>query len=233
MKENKFIHTVHQMSPSLRLLVAVTFAGIAFLLAKGRATSSIQFMVAWLSFALTNLVLFWTTMFTVQPDEIKSIAKKQDTSRTVLFLMVLSASFISLFIIVLLMKVLPAINESNESGYNVHLALAVASAVCSWGLIHTVFAVRYAHLYYTCKTNEDGIEKEHMGGLNFPNDETPDYVDFAYFSFVIGMTFQVSDVQVSSSTIRRLALLHGVLSFGFNTVIVALIINIISTFVQK
>lgn len=230
MIENRVIHAIHQMPAGLRLLISVALAGIAFLFTKGRATSSIQFMVGWLGFALANLVLFWTTMFTVQPDEIRGIAKKQDTSRTVLFLVVLSASFISLLIIVLLLKVLPGINES---GYNVHLALAAASVVCSWVLIHTVFAVRYAHLFYSCKTTEDGIEKEHMGGLNFPNDETPDYLDFAYFSFVIGMTFQVSDVQVTSSTIRRLALLHGMLSFGFNTVILALSINIIAAFVQK
>lgn len=230
MKEKKLTHTIHQMPPSLRLLIALAFAGIAFLLTRGRASSSIQFMAEWISFALVNLLLFWSTMATVQPDEIKRIAKKQDTSRTVLFLVVLSASFISLLIIVLLLKVLPGITES---GYNVHIVLAAASVICSWVLIHTVLAIRYAHLFYTCKIKEDGIEKEHMGGLEFPNDKTPDYLDFAYFSFVIGMTFQVSDVRVSSSTIRRLALLHGVLSFGFNTVILALSINIISSFMQK
>lgn len=80
---------------------------------------------------------------------------------------------------------------------------------------------------------EPGIQKKESGGLAFPNDPEPDYLDFAYFSFVVGMTFQVSDVQITSSQIRRLALLHGLLSFGYNTVIVALSINIISGFIKK
>jgi uncharacterized membrane protein len=77
------------------------------------------------------------------------------------------------------------------------------------------------------------MDKEHRGGLDFLNEKRPDYLDFAYFSFVIGMTFQVSDVTVSSSRIRRLVLLHGLISFLFNTIIVALSINIIAGMVQK
>lgn len=230
MNENRVIHTIHQTPAGLRLLIAVAFAGITFLVVKSRASSSIQFMAVWLSFAMVNLVLFWTTMATVQPHEIKQIAKKHDTGRIILFLVVLAASLFSLIAIVLLRKILPGISEA---GYNVHIILTIASVICSWVLIHTVFAIRYAHLFYTCKTEEDGIEKEHFGGLNFPNDDEPDYMDFAYFSFVIGMTFQVSDVKVTSSHIRRLALLHGVLSFAFNTIIVALSINIISELIQK
>ena len=91
--------------------------------------------------------------------------------------------------------------------------------------MHTIFATKYAHIYYGDHETEPDI---HAGGLTFPDENKPDYLDFAYFSFVLGMTFQVSDIQVASKRLRKLALLHGILSFGFNTIIVALTINIIA-----
>ena len=98
--------------------------------------------------------------------------------------------------------------------------------VSSWFLIHTVFAMHYAHGYYHDEDEGPGFAS--AGGLEFPNEKEPDFLDFAYFSFVIGMTCQVSDVQVSSQGMRRLALVHGLLSFVFNTVILALSINLAS-----
>lgn len=106
--------------------------------------------------------------------------------------------------------------------------LSIASVVISWWLVHTVFTMRYAHLFYSFKDEND----EYGYGLEFPKQPDPDFMDFVYFSFVIGMTFQVSDVEVSSRAIRRLAWAHGILSFVFNTVIVALSINIISGLFQ-
>ena len=104
---------------------------------------------------------------------------------------------------------------------SLHIALVGATLLLSWLLAHTVFAFRYAHEWYDL----DGQGKL-KGGLQFPSDDQPDYFDFLYFSVVIGMTFQVSDVQITSRTLRRLALLHGLVSFLFNTVIVALTVNI-------
>jgi len=104
---------------------------------------------------------------------------------------------------------------------DLHVALVGATLLLSWLLAHTVFAFRYAHEWYDL--DDQGKLK---GGLQFPSDDQPDYFDFLYFSVVIGMTFQVSDVQITSRTLRRLALLHGLVSFLFNTVIVALTVNI-------
>lgn len=229
MKENKLLHAFHQLPAIARLLIAVALAGITFFVVRGKS-APVQFMTVWVCFAVANLLMYLVTMFSAHPHEIEHIAKNQDTSLMVIFLVIVFASFISLFAIVLLLRILP-----NTAGpaYYYHVLLSVGSVACSWLLIHTIFAFRYAHLFYTCQSEEDAIKKKHRGGLLFPNDETPDYLDFAYFSFVIGMTFQVSDVQVSSSTIRRLALLHGLLSFLFNTVILALSINIIAGLVQK
>ena len=93
-----------------------------------------------------------------------------------------------------------------------------------------MFTLRYAHLYY--RPTEGGHNAGRQQGLEFPNDTEPDFLDFTYFSFVIGMTFQVSDVTISSREIRRLALVHALLSFAFNTLLVALTINVVSGIIQ-
>lgn len=100
------------------------------------------------------------------------------------------------------------------------------TVVFSWLLMHSVFALRYAHNYYGDSLQD---HSRHAGGLEFPGQHPPDYRDFVYFSFVIGMTCQVSDVQVASRMMRRAVLLHGILSFAFNTVILALTINTVSS----
>jgi len=96
------------------------------------------------------------------------------------------------------------------------VVLAGLTVLGSWSLIHTVFAVHYAHLYYGPSN----------GGLIFPGGGDPNYYDFLYYSFVVGMTCQVSDVQVAEAGMRRLTLVHGVLSFFFNTVVLALAVSV-------
>jgi uncharacterized membrane protein len=93
-------------------------------------------------------------------------------------------------------------------------------------MVHTVFTVHYAHAYH--RQMDDDQASSQAGGVEFPGEKQPDFLDFAYFSFVIGMTCQVSDVQISARRIRRLALVHGLLSFLFNTVILALTNNLAS-----
>jgi uncharacterized membrane protein len=99
------------------------------------------------------------------------------------------------------------------------LILATLTIVLSWGFVHSIFALHYAHEYYT----ENG---GHGGGLTFPGAEQPDYWDFVYFSFVIGMTSQVSDVAITCRPIRRTVTAHGIVSFAFNAALVALTVNI-------
>jgi uncharacterized membrane protein len=228
MNENKLIHRFHKLPAIIKFFISLTSSAVCFIVMR-RESAAVQFMSAWVCFSLVDLVLSWITMFTAHPQEIAIIAKKQDFSRTLIFLIILLASLVSLVAIVLMLRASPV---PGERGYYYHIALSIASVACAWLLIHTIFTTRYAHLFYTCY-KEESMDKEHRGGLDFPNEKRPDYLDFAYFSFVIGMTFQVSDVQVSSSVIRRLVLLHGLISFLFNTIIVALSINIIATLIQK
>ena|SRR2546423_2300693 len=213
-----------------RLYISLVLSVIVYLLAKRYNSIPITFMLSWITFACTSLAFSWVTILTSHPRKVRTIAKEQDTSRTAIFLFVVVASFISLFAIVYLLQDIPNISKR---GLSFHILLSAFSVLCSWLLIHTLFTLRYAHLYYTCKYEEDGIKKLHEGGLDFPKETAPDYLDFAYFSFVLGMTFQVSDVEITSRHIRRLALLHGFLSFVYNTIIVALSINIISGVISK
>ena len=109
---------------------------------------------------------------------------------------------------------------------DLYLGAVAATLLLSWLVTHMVFALRYAHEYYQQDEKPPAID----GGLDFPGGLAPDYSDFVYFAVVLGMTFQVSDVQITSRKLRRLATLHGLIGFLFNTVIVALTVNIAASF---
>lgn len=185
-------------------------------------------LTLWICFACTVIVLDWIIIFGAHPREIRKIASLEDSNRTAIFIIVLAASIISLVAIYLLLKSAKGHNDEEVSSM---VFLAMGAVIASWILVHTIFAMRYAHLYYdTVKGPHDVSTKK---GLEFPEEPEPDYLDFVYFSFVVGMTFQVSDVEISSRRIRRLALVHGLISFVFNTAIVALSINIISGLISN
>lgn len=177
-------------------------------------------MMSWDIFSLLLVIMIWIIIFNVPGNKIRSLAQREDESRTVIFIIVLVSVLTSLFGIVLLLKNSSAGLINN----NLHGVFSMIGVALSWILLHSVFTLHYAHLYY----DEDEEKGSSIGGLDFPNEEKPDYLDFAYFSFVIGMTFQVSDVSISERRIRQLALLHGIIAFLFNTIIVALTISVIS-----
>lgn len=207
-----------------RMIISLALAVAAFLLTHAKLSWPAATLVTWVTFALAVIIMDWIIILNAHPKEIRKIAKLQDSSRTLIFLFVIVASLISLGAILFLLK-----GTKGQAGADVtgHILLAMASVIVSWWLVHTLFTMRYAHLYYNAI---DG-ETTPVGGLQFPDETEPDYLDFVYFSFVIGMTFQVSDVEVSERPIRRLVLMHGLISFAFNTAIVALSINVVSSLV--
>jgi len=153
----------------------------------------------------------------------RAIAQEQDLSRFLIFIFVVIAACAALFAVGFLISV----NKGQTGGhFTLHVLLALLTVIFSWLLVHTVFGLRYAHAFYG-DSGEPGVNR-HAAGLIFPGDRPPDYFDFAYFSFVVGMTCQVSDVQIASRGMRRLTLAHSILSFGYNTVILALLINTVS-----
>ncbi len=204
-----------------RLIVALVIGVMTFLATQSRFALPPRVILSWDAACVTVLLLAWVRIVTADPARSRVTAKLQDSSRTVIFGSVIVAACASLFALAFL---LGAAKDMSKGRLTEHVALALVTVVCSWCLVHTVFTLRYAHLFYSA--GEEPSDRRE--GLDFPDEKNPDYTDFAYFSFIVGMTCQVSDVQITSREIRRLALLHGLISFVFNTVVLALSINIIS-----
>lgn len=205
---------------------------VLFFFVWGKFSAPAVILITWIAFALSMIILDWVIILSSHPREVRKIAKLEDSGRTIMFLFVVIASLVSLLAIFFLLKSSKQLSPEVVTG---HVLLGMASVIVSWILVHTIFTLRYAHMFYT--TDADGDNKtKPLGGLEFPNNEKgfePDYLDFVYFSFVIGMTFQVSDIEISSRQIRRVAWIHGMISFAFNTAIVALSINVISGLVAN
>jgi len=215
---------VSRLDARHRLFIALAGGIVVFLFLRGRVRLSTETIATWDAIAFCVLLLAWLTILTTPVHGLRSRAKEQDLSRFLIFIFVVVAACAALFAVGFLISV----NKAEVRGHlTVHLVLALATVVFSWSVVHTVFGLRYAHTFYG--DSDDPGADQHAGGLLFPGGRTPDYFDFAYFSFVVGMTCQVSDVQITSRRMRRLTLLHGVLSFGFNTVILALLINTVSS----
>jgi uncharacterized membrane protein len=209
-----------------RLILAFVAALVTFFLTLGHLKLSVQSIAVWNAFAWTVIILAWVRIVFADPRTSVQGARLQDTTRFVIFVFVILAAVTSLFAVAILIG---GAKGLGSRALTEHLILAGATVLSSWFLIHTVFAMHYAHAYY--RDSDDDPNTIEGAGLEFPNQTEPDFLDFAYFSFVIGMTCQVSDVQVSSQSMRRLTLVHGLLSFLFNTVILALSINLASSLV--
>jgi len=212
--------------------VAISFAvgGIVFVAAQGLHRLPLQLILSWNAFAATAILLAWIRIIFAEAKSAVLTAKLQDTGRTIIFGLVLIGACASLFAVAFL---LGTAKGTSGARLGEHVGLAAFTVVLSWFLIHTVFTMHYAHAYY--RTEDPDERGRHGSGLNFPGeeDDEPDFIDFAYFAFVIGMTFQVSDVAITSKLIRRLSLVHALLSFLFNTVILALAINLASSLVAS
>ena len=207
-----------------RFFIALVLGGLGFAVASGFFGLPVRVVVAWNVFATTSVALAWARILLSNARAAERSASLQDASRRVIFLIVVGAALASLFAVGALLASAKNLSTGRTAG---HVALAVSTVVCSWVLVHTIFTLRYAHLFYR---RAPGTSDDAPGsGLDFPSEKHPDFLDFAYFSFIIGMTCQVSDVQITSRAIRRTALLHGLLAFVFNTVILALCLNLASS----
>jgi len=211
-----------RLSAVYRLFMCL-FAGILFyfILPMNKVNEFTRLLAAWNIFSVCMLAISWITIFTTPLDEMRNEATLQDESRTIIFTIVIISTSASLLAVLILLVG----EHGTKMNREINLFMAIGSMLLSWFLVHTIFTLRYAHLFYG---NSESDSSVHAGGIIFPGEQKPDYLDFAYFSFVLGMTFQVSDVNVTSREFRRLALFHGILSFGYNTIIVALTINIIA-----
>ena len=219
----RIVDLVRRPDARHRLILGLAAGVVVFLVSHGHLRFASAAIAGWNAFALMILALDWLTILTTPLRKIRELAQQQDLSRLLVFLFVVSSACAALFAVGFLISV----HKGETRGHlTVHLLLTLLTVISSWMLVHTVFGLRYAHAFYG-DSDQPGVH-QHAGGLIFPGDRPPDYFDFAYFSFVVGMTCQVSDVQITSRRLRRLTLVHSVLSFGFNTIILALLINTVS-----
>jgi uncharacterized membrane protein len=169
------------------------------------------------------LGITWLLMSHTPPKMVRQKSQEEDVGRLIILTFVMASATFSITAIAFLLK-----DTKTTTGLVLasHVLLAICTIVGAWLLVHTIFALHYARSYY--KDGRLSLKDCQLQKLNFPNELEPDYWDFLYFSLVIGMTSQVSDVTIVSRQIRRLSLYHSVLSFFFNTAIVAMSINIIA-----
>lgn len=200
---------------SIRVLVMLAVGVIAAIAAGTASSWGLALLVGWLAASLTYTVWVWVRIGRMDAEETRVHATREDPSRTLADALLVIASVASLGVVAF---VLVQAQSITSVGSAVIAGLAIASVAVSWLLIHTLFTLRYASLYY------DGTP----GGVDFNQKEMPDYGDFAYLAFTLGMTYQVSDTALGTRAFRRSALRHSLLSYLFGAVILATVINLVA-----
>jgi uncharacterized membrane protein len=180
----------------------------------------LSLLCGWLGTATTFLALTWFAVHDLDPDETRELAAREDPSRATTDLVLIVASLISLGSVAL---VIATSGKSGTSSSLAQIAVGVLSVLASWTVVHTLYTLRYARLYFT-----DGDE----GGIDFGSDKRPQYADFAYVAFTLGMTYQVSDTALKTSNLRSTALRQALLSYLFGTVIIAVTINLVAGLIK-
>ena len=199
-----------------RLVISLVIGlGVYALVAPLEVAWWVRAVAAWDAGALTLVALSWSVILRADNRETARRAGSDDPGRHVVFGLAVIASVFSFFSAAFVLRHVRAFEPNARMAWTL---LTLAAIVLAWAVAHTAYTLRYAHLYYG-----RGGHK----GLQFPGDEAPSDIDFAYFSFTIGMCFQVSDVVVTSTLCRRAVLLHAVLSFVYNTAILALALNLV------
>lgn len=198
-------------------IVGLTATGIATLL------SPWQFAVlaGWDAAAIVFVAWVWISVGGFDPEETRTFATREDTNRVSSSLLLIGASLASLvgtgFDLV-------KASEAHDVGRVALTVIGLLTVALSWLIVHTVFALHYAHEYYTAPE----------GGIDFKtDDERPDYQDFAYIAFTVGMTFQVSDTDVQARKIRRTVIRQALLAYLFGAVILAVVVNLIASLVKS
>ncbi|HEX8328625.1 MAG TPA: DUF1345 domain-containing protein [Hymenobacter sp.] len=215
----RVVHLIGQIPAKYRLLIGLGLGAAAWALAPAGEDALSRSVAAWDVYAASTLLIIAAAMFTADAATIRKVANGEDLGRVLAFVFVLVSAVASLLAVVALLGTL---DSMSRAALTRHVALCVAAVLESWLLVHTVFTLHYAHIYYDADEQRGGD----TGGLEFPGqDPEPDYLDFAYFAFTIGMAAQTADVTIPGRRQRRTALLHAIISFGFNTAIVTLSIS--------
>jgi uncharacterized membrane protein len=215
------IRLILALGPERRLALAAVIGAAVSWLTWAALPFPFQLALGWIVGVAFFLGTTALVIDRITPRLMRQRARRQDAYSAVILSVVVAAAAVSLIALGFMLQ-----QKGGTIGAGMRILLAGLAVICSWTLTHTIYALHYAHLYYGDDPDRRG--KQDRGGLKFPHEGVPDFWDFLYFSFVIGMTCQVSDVQVTGRHIRRLALAHGVLAFFFNAGILALAVNYIA-----
>lgn len=177
-------------------------------------------LAGWCAGAAVFLVLTWWLADTFDAQRTRERAQSLDQPNLVILVSMLVAIGASVVAIAMLLQQVKLMSGPERAA---HIALGLVALVGSWLMMHTIYAFHYAHRYYI--DQRDGSPD---GGLDFPGKDQPDYFDFLYYAYVVGMTSQVSDVQATSREMRRITLVHSVLAFAFNMLVLALSVNVVA-----
>jgi uncharacterized membrane protein len=178
-------------------------------------------LAGWCAAVLVYQVLTWWLADTFDAKRTRERAQSLDQPNLMILvsmLVVVGASVVAIAMLLQQVKQLSGIERA------VHIGLGLVALAGSWLMMHSIYAFHYAHRYY----NDEKHRGPDAGGLDFPGKEDPDYFDFLYYAYVIGMTSQVSDVQATSREMRRITLIHSVLAFAFNMLVLALSVNVVA-----
>jgi len=209
----------------LALAIGIAVYAALFLpgISAGLSAGPLKPALAWIAATVTYLVpTIWMMQRHGDRDRMRARAAAVDISLRESLLVVILAGAFSLFAVGIVLEGARSLAGSERA---IALAIGVLTVFLSWTTLHVIYAVHYAHIYYDPAEQTSAKQR---GGLEFPGTKEPDYWDFFYFSFVIGMTCQVSDVQITARHLRHLATAHGIISFFYNTVVVALAVNVVA-----
>ena len=200
---------------SIRFMLSILVGVTAVIVADLRWGWALSIVVGWDVGAIIMLLTSWSIIVRSTASETKERADAEDPGRTLVFSLVSVGSAISLFASAYVLRHVKAFDPADSYFLS---AACLAAVTFSWALTHTAFTFRYARMYY------EGVKGGE--GLIFPGGQAPNDFDFAYFSFTLGMAFQTSDICISSPVIRRTVLVHSLVSFAYNTTLVAFTLNI-------
>ncbi len=226
MTTNTFIHRhrfLRHVIGRQRLVFCVGLGVLALALLPWNWATPTRLLVAWNLGVLTYVASAIHLMVTADPAKMRRLAQLTDESRFVVLTLSVLAAMASIAAII---AELAQVKELVGWDKALHLQMAGLTIVSSWTFTHLIFAQHYAHEYYIERASARSAPDALRGGLAFPDTQSPDFMDFLYFSFVIGVASQTADVSISSRPMRRVALIHCVLAFFFNTTVLALTINI-------
>ncbi|HKT19522.1 MAG TPA: DUF1345 domain-containing protein [Stellaceae bacterium] len=206
----------------IRLALAALGGGLIYVAMPAFLPRVMRGAIGWDGGALLFLVLTVLAVGRATPEKLSNRASQQDSKMWIILALIATAAAASLASLAFVMQKGASAAPTPLLG---RILVSSVTIFVSWIFVHTTFAIRYAHYFY----GDPGAKGRHRGGLVFPGTEHPDLWDFIYYSFVVGMTCQVSDVQITSRAMRKLTLAHGVFAFFFNAGVLALAVNILAT----